>query len=69
VDVASRKVTKRFAVGQGVAGILIAPDGSRAYAAATGDNWVAVIDLKTLAVTGKILTGTGPDGMDWIPAR
>src|SRR5580693_459209 len=69
VDVASRKVVKRLSVGRGVAGILITPDGSRAYAAATGDNWVAVIDLKTLEVSGKIQTGTGPDGMDWIGTR
>ncbi len=66
VDVASRKTVKRLPVGRGVAGILITPDGAKAYAAATGDNWVAVIDLKTLEVSGKIATGTGPDGMDWI---
>ena len=66
VDVASRKSVKRFPVGRGVAGILITPDGAKAYAAATTDNWVAVIDLKTFEVTGKIATGTGPDGMDWI---
>jgi YVTN family beta-propeller protein len=66
VDVASRKSIRRFPVGRGVAGILITPDGSKAYAAATTDNWVAVIDLKTFEVTGKIATGTGPDGMDWI---
>ncbi|HLW77318.1 MAG TPA: hypothetical protein VKS01_10035, partial [Bryobacteraceae bacterium] len=69
VDVASKKVIKRLPVGRGLAGILIQPDGARAYCAATGDNWVAVIDLKTLEMTGKIATGTGPDGMDWIPAR
>ncbi len=69
VDVASKKVTKKLPVGRGVAGILIQPDGARAYCAATGDNWVAVIDLKTLEMTGKIATGTGPDGMDWIPSH
>ncbi len=69
VDVATKKAVKHFAVGKGVAGILITPDGSRAYAACTGDNWVAIIDLKTMEVTGKLQTGTGPDGMDWIPSR
>lgn len=69
VDVASRKAIKRLAVGKAVAGVLIAPDGSRAYAAATGDNCVTVIDVKSLTVIGKIETGIGPDGMDWIPAR
>ena len=69
IDVLSRKVIRRIAVGKGVAGVLIAPDGSRAYAAATGDNCVTVVDLKSLAVTGRIETGTGPDGMDWVPAH
>ena len=69
VDVASRKAIKRVAVGKAVAGVLIAPDGSRAYAAATGDNCVTVVDLKSLKVIGKIETGVGPDGMDWIPAH
>jgi YVTN family beta-propeller protein len=69
VDVATRKAVKHFPVGRGVAGILIQPDGAKAYAACTGDNWVSVIGLKTMEVTGKIQTGTGPDGMDWIPSR
>ena len=67
IDAPSKKVIKKLPVGRGVAGILVQPDGARAYAAATGDNWVAVIDLKKLEMTGKIATGTGPDGMDWIP--
>jgi YVTN family beta-propeller protein len=45
------------------------PDGSRAYVAATNDNYVAVVDLKTLEMTGHISTGNGPDGMDWISTR
>jgi YVTN family beta-propeller protein len=49
-----------------VAGILVTPDGSRAYVAATNDNYVAVVDLKTLEPSGRISTGNGPDGMDWI---
>ena len=69
VDVATRKEIKRLAIGRGVAGILVQPDGARAYAAATGDNYVAVVDLKKLEVTGHISTGTGPDGMDWIAGR
>jgi YVTN family beta-propeller protein len=69
VDMASRKTVKHVTAGRGVTGLLVAPDGSKAYAAATTENWVAVIDLKTLEVSGKIATGTGPDGMDWIGAR
>jgi YVTN family beta-propeller protein len=66
MDVAARKEIKRIPVGKQVAGVLIVPDGSRAYVAATGDNFVAVVDLKTLEVTGKLQTGAGPDGMAWV---
>lgn len=66
IDVASRRTIKQLTAERGVTGLLVAPDGSKAYAAATTANWVAVIDLKTLEVSGKIATGTGPDGMDWI---
>ncbi|HXA66759.1 MAG TPA: YncE family protein [Bryobacteraceae bacterium] len=69
VDVATRKEVKRLTLGRSVAGILVVPDGSRAYVAATNDNYVAVVDLKNLEVTGRISTGTGPDGMDWIASR
>jgi YVTN family beta-propeller protein len=65
VDVAAHKEIKRIKLGKGVEGILIVPDGSRAYVAVAGDNNVAVIDLKTLEVTGRLSTGIGPDGMAW----
>ncbi|MEQ1946899.1 MAG: YncE family protein [Bryobacteraceae bacterium] len=66
IDANSRNVTKRVKVASSIAGILIAPDGLRAYTAATSDNFVAVIDLRTLEAIGRIMTGEGPDGMDWI---
>jgi YVTN family beta-propeller protein len=66
IDVASRKEIKRIKVGTGIAGILVAPDGSKAYIGATPDNYVGVVDLKTLEMAGRISTGTGPDGMDWV---
>jgi len=65
LDSASRKEVKRLNLGHGVAGILIVPDGSRAYVAVSPDNEVAVIDLKTLSRTGRIATGQGPDGLAW----
>lgn len=65
LDAAARKETKRIKLGRGVAGILVVPDGSKAYAAVSPDNQIAIIDLKTLSVTGKIETGKGPDGMAW----
>ena len=65
LDAATRKEIKRLSLGHGVAGILVVPDGSRAYVAVSRDNNVAVVDLKTLSVTGRIPTGKGPDGMAW----
>jgi YVTN family beta-propeller protein len=65
LDAHARKEIKRISLGHGVAGILIPPDGSRAFIAVSRDNNIAVLDLGTLAVTGRIETGAGPDGMAW----
>jgi len=64
IDVASRKETKRVNIGKGGAGILVDADGSRAFVGCTQDNYVAVIDLKTLTLTNRIELG-GPDGLAW----
>jgi YVTN family beta-propeller protein len=64
-DAGSRKELKRLNIGHGAAGILIDTDGSRAFIGCTADNYVAVIDLKTLEVTGHINIGGGPDGLAW----
>src|SRR5262245_19768832 len=66
LDVASRKVTKKLPLGRMVEGILVQPDGARAYVAVNGDNHVAVVDLKSFTVVNKIETGRGPDGMAWV---
>jgi len=64
IDVASQKELKRVNIGKGGAGILVEPDGSRAFVGCTQDNYVAVIDLKTLEVVNRITLG-GPDGLAW----
>jgi len=64
-DAASRKEWKRLPIGHGAAGILIEPDGARAFVACTPDNSIAVIDLKTFEVTGHIDVGGEPDGLAW----
>jgi YVTN family beta-propeller protein len=69
LDAATHKEVKRFAIGHGAAGILIDPDGTRAFVACTPDNYVAVIDLKTMEVTGHIDAGGEPDGMAWAVRR
>lgn len=66
-DVASRKEIKRIALGTNPEGILMDPSGSRAFVAVTGEDQVAVIDLKTLTVATRFSPGKGtaPDGMAW----
>lgn len=56
---------KRMPLGRQPAGILVDPSSSRAYVAVTGDDYIAVIDLKTLDLAARIQPGTGPDGMAW----
>jgi YVTN family beta-propeller protein len=63
-DVASRKELKRINIGKGGAGILVDPDGTRAFVGCTPDNYVAVVDLKKLELVNKISLG-GPDGLAW----
>jgi YVTN family beta-propeller protein len=64
-DVSSRKEVKRIKLGRGAAGILMQPDGARVYVACSPDNYVAVIDLKTMELVGRIEPGTEPDGLGW----
>jgi YVTN family beta-propeller protein len=56
-------------VGHGAAGILMQPDGSRAFVACTPDDYVAVIDLTSLSVAGRIDAGKRPDGLAWAARR
>ena len=65
LDVAKQKVVRDIHVGSGAAGVLIQPDGNRAYVSCSPDNWVAVVDLKTMQVVGRIQPGIEPDGLAW----
>jgi YVTN family beta-propeller protein len=42
------------------------PDGTRPYVACSPDDYVAIIDLKTLEVIGRINVGHKPDGLAWV---
>lgn len=64
-DAISRKEIKRLKLGKGSAGILMDPEGARAFVACSADNNIAVIDLKTLVVTTRLDVGGNPDGMAW----
>ena len=69
LDAATRDVIKRIPIGHGSGGVLIQPDGKRAFVACSPDNYVAVIDLHSLSVVGHIQAGTEPDGMAWALRR
>jgi YVTN family beta-propeller protein len=71
INTLDRSVVKRINVGSGAAGIQIQPDGARAYVACSPDNYVAVVDLKSMQVVGRIDAGKNPDGLAWasIPPR
>jgi YVTN family beta-propeller protein len=65
IDRATHREVKRLAMGHGSGGILIQPDGARAYVAFSPDGFVAVIDMKTLTMVGKVDAGGNPDGLAW----
>jgi YVTN family beta-propeller protein len=69
LDARTRREVKRLQIGRGAAGILMQPDGARAYVACTPDDYVAVIDLKSLEVAGHIEAGRQPDGLAWVVRR
>jgi YVTN family beta-propeller protein len=64
-DAAARKERKRVPIGHGAAGILMDPSGARAFVACTPDDYVALVDLKTLEVTRRLDVGAQPDGLAW----
>ncbi|HUN25497.1 MAG TPA: cytochrome D1 domain-containing protein [Steroidobacteraceae bacterium] len=64
-DAKARTEIKRMHVGRGCAGVLVAPDDRRAYVACTSDNYVAVLDMGTMALVDRIDVGPQPDGLAW----
>lgn len=65
MDAGTRKEVKRLKLGSSTEGILIEPDGSKAFVAVSGDNKVAGVDLKKLEAVKTFETGKDPDGMGW----
>jgi DNA-binding beta-propeller fold protein YncE len=62
LDVASGEVKRKIPVGTGAAGVLIAPDGAKAYVSCSPDNWVTVIDLKTMTAVERYSPGWSRTG-------
>ena len=64
-DPALRREVRRVKLGHGAAGILMSPAGDRAFIACSPDNYVAVLDVKSFAVIGRVDVGGEPDGLAW----
>jgi YVTN family beta-propeller protein len=64
LDVATHREVKRLINVHGSGGIQMQPDGARAFVACGREGYVAVIDLKTLEMVGKVNVA-GPDGLAW----
>ena len=65
IDATSHKEIKRLKLGKGAAGILMDPVAGRAFVACSSDNFIAVVDIKNLEVTGHLDVGGVPDGLAW----
>ena len=63
VNAGNRAERARVKLGRSPTGILVAPDGQQAFVACSGENHIAVIDLRSLSVSRTIETGESPDGM------
>jgi YVTN family beta-propeller protein len=69
IDTVTHKTVKKIAVGHGAAGILMEPGGARAFVACSPDGYVAVINLHSMQVVGRIEAGNNPDGLAWATRR
>lgn len=69
LDATTRTEYKRIQLDGNSEGILVAPDGTRAYTTLNSRDAVAVIDLKTMTLSGEVKTGRGPDGLAWANRR
>lgn len=59
----ARLFSDRFGKSPVPVGLLIAPDGKRAWVASTNADVVSAIDLDALAVVGRLTAGKEPDGL------
>ncbi len=59
----ARLFSDRFGKSPTPVGLLIAPDGKRAWVASTNADVVSVLDLVSLTVVGRLTAGKEPDGL------
>jgi YVTN family beta-propeller protein len=66
-DARTRTERARIAMGRAPTGILIPPKSPHAFVAVSGENRIALVDLKSFTISKTIPTGGSPDGMAWVP--
>jgi DNA-binding beta-propeller fold protein YncE len=62
-DAATKEMIKSVEMAEEPSGILMAPDGQRAFVACAGAKKVQVMELTTFSITHEIETGNVPDGL------
>ena len=65
LEAAARTEIKRIPVGKQAIGLELSPDGKRVFVGCEHTDGVHVVDLESLSVTGKIMTGDGSDAVAW----
>jgi YVTN family beta-propeller protein len=63
IDAATRKETKRIKLESTPMGIAFSADGKTAYISVVQPDAVLKVNLDTGEVTGRVVTGNGPDGI------
>lgn len=66
-DLSGGRLLEDFGASPVPVGIVISPDGARAYVALTNADRIAEVDLKTRRVSRWLTAGREPDGMAWYP--
>jgi YVTN family beta-propeller protein len=68
-EIQKRSFANQFGRSPAPVGLLIAPDGKRAWVASTNADVISVIDLDKLEVVGQLTAGKEPDGLSGRFAR
>jgi YVTN family beta-propeller protein len=70
IDVAEGAVVATVVTGKGAHGVVVSPDGRRAFVTNIRDSTVSAIDTATRAVVASYPVGAGPNGITYgVPPR
>jgi YVTN family beta-propeller protein len=69
LDIGSLKAVKSFDLPEGAMGIVLTPDGRKAYISCVQAGKIAVVDLTSWDVENQIVLTPGGDGMAWAAGK